>query len=265
MPRTSRPTVAACVAPRASTLRCRPSTVPATVATTSRASSHGQRWVPRQVAEQPEDHAAQLRLVAEREQQAHQRARAGRHDDAGEQQPRRRPAARPLCQREHQQAGGEGPGGRETVDPDGRQSEHDRHQRRDRRTAGHAEHVRIGQRIAQQDLQQSRRTGQQPADRERRQRPRQPQVEHHVAGQGRGIRAENRQHLRQVQAYAAHGQRQREQARDGHGQCAESDEKGWATVHRIPLAWRSLRCGRGGPQGARPDRALGPRRRNVKK
>jgi hypothetical protein len=61
----------------------------------------------REIAEQPEDHAPQSLLVAKGEQQAHQRAAAGGNDDARKEQPRRRPGASALGEREHEQAGRE--------------------------------------------------------------------------------------------------------------------------------------------------------------
>ena len=174
---------------------------------------------PRQVAEQPEHHAAQRGVVAQREQQAHDGAGAGRNDHAGQQQARGRPAARPLGQRKHEQARAEGAECRGAVDTGGGQAGHDREQRQHRGTARYAEHVRVGERIAQQYLQHRPGEREEAADREGRQGPRQPQLQHHVACDGWLLRAKGLYDLTDCQRQAARRERQREdRAGDGEQQ-----------------------------------------------
>ena len=93
------------------------------------------------------------------------------------------------------------------VDDQGRHAQHQRQQGRDRCAPGDAEHVRVGQRVAQQHLQQGARQGEQPTDAKGRQRPRQPQIDDHVARQ-RSVGVEERppdfgrRHVRRCRASA---------------------------------------------------------------
>ena len=76
-----------------------------------RTSTHDERQQARrspcaragQIADQPEQHAAHLRVGRDGEHQHDQRAPSGRDDDAGQQQSRRRPRAAAARQTEHEQ------------------------------------------------------------------------------------------------------------------------------------------------------------------
>ena len=110
-PSTGAPSTRACSSPRASTFRCRANGNDTASAAANSASSGPGRRAQRQIAHQPEQHAAQLRLIAQREQHADDRAGAGRDDDAGQQQSRRGPAAFAVREREHEQRRGQRAGG----------------------------------------------------------------------------------------------------------------------------------------------------------
>ena len=80
-------------------------------------------------------------------------------------------------------------------------------QRADRRAAGHAEHVGVGERVAEQRLQQHAGQREEAPDPERRQHPRQPHRERHAAGHAVAGTQQCRQDPRRRQLGAADEQR----------------------------------------------------------
>jgi hypothetical protein len=137
-----------------------------------------------EVAQQPEQHAAQAQVVGEREQQAHDRAATRGDDDTGKEKPRRRPAAGAVRHREHQQHRAEGADGRAGIHGEpGRTREHEA-ERADRRPARHAEYVGIGERIAQQRLHEDARQREHDTGAKGRERARQAQFPDDRAHEG---------------------------------------------------------------------------------
>jgi hypothetical protein len=131
----------------------------------------------RQVAHQPEQHAAQLTLFAKTEQHADDSARASCDDYARQQQPRRGPAAFAARQCENQQGRGESSQRRTHVDEEAAHSQQHRRQRCNGRAPGNPHDERISERVAEQNLHQHACQCQHAARRERRQCTRQAQIE----------------------------------------------------------------------------------------
>jgi hypothetical protein len=157
---------------------------------------HGQRR-PRSggatgIAHQPEQHAFDSPLRGQAEDQGHRCAAAGGDDDAGEQQPGLRPGPVAMGQAEDQQGGAQrtGEGAAVMIQPAAAPEQHGE-QRADRRAAGNAQHVGVGQRVAQQHLHQRAGQGQQAAAGEGGQGARQAQATddvrlHAAFGTGQG-------------------------------------------------------------------------------
>jgi hypothetical protein len=95
-----------------------------------------------------------LLVGSDRQHQRDHRAAAGGDDDAGEQQARLRPAAVAVRQPEDNSIAASAPTKASAIDAGSAEAEHDGQHRADTGPAGNAQHVRIGQRIAQQHLQQ---------------------------------------------------------------------------------------------------------------
>ncbi len=219
----------------------------------------------RQVAKQPEDHAPEAGVVAQGEQQAHDGASARRDHDPREQQAGGRPATRALCQCEHQQARAERTRRRSAVDTCGRHSRHDCEQGCDRGTTGDAEHVGIGQRIAQQDLQHGSRECQQAPDREGRERPWQAQLQQDVPRNRLVPRGKGCDDFGQCQGQAAQREGRRKQRGDGEGEQQQRGGEGQSTVHLALGTCPSLRRVFPRPQDALPGKPFGRPRPDVKK
>ena len=156
-----------------------------------------------------------------------------------------RPAAATLGERKHQGAGGQRPGGGGRIDADGGQSQHQGEQRGDRGAARHAEHVRVGQRVAQQHLQQRPGQPQQSADGKRGQRPRQAQVEHDVARERRFVTRERLPDGGRRELRAAEQQRQQQQPDRGGGEPCEHRNDGKSVQAAPEVARKGREAGRG--------------------
>jgi hypothetical protein len=144
---------------------------------------HGQRRPGRagmrQVAHQPEQHAAQLVARALERIRCHRRAAAGGDDDAGQQQARLRPAPSPRARPNTSSMAPARRRRRRRGDPAAAAGRTAWQQRAHRRAAGDAEHVGVGQGVAQQHLHQRAGQRQQAAAGEGGQRARQAQAAHH--------------------------------------------------------------------------------------
>ena len=192
---------------------------------------------PLEVAREPEHHAAHARGVGERQQHAHQRAAGARQHHPRQQQPRRAPAA---GEQVHQCYGSERAGDRRRLHHDGGGAGDHGEQRADGGAAGDPEHVRVGEGVAEQRLQQHARERQQTTDAESRQHARQPHGDEHVT---RGLIAcagERRERPRQADAGAADEERghkhrgrehQRGPARLRNGAPRASFDPGCALAH----------------------------------
>ena len=158
--------------PAPSTLSQRPANAETVSAAASASSSNHGLLRPAEVARQPEDHAAQLAGVGQRQHHRDQgTAGAGQHH-ATKQQSRRSAASR---QQQHGEAHDGAAGGGRPVQCHEPQARQHAGQRADGGAAGDAQHERVGQRIAEQRLQQYAGQCQQAA------RPRRP-PRHAAAG-----------------------------------------------------------------------------------
>ena len=140
--------------PRASTFKLR---APA-MARPPTASEHAQRGRregrERQVAHQPEQHAAQPGLIAQGQHQADDRGAAGGHHDAVEQQSLRRPAAAGMGQREHQEGRTQGSRAGRPIDDEAAETQQHGPSAATAAPPEMPSTIGIGQRIAQQHLHQ---------------------------------------------------------------------------------------------------------------
>jgi len=117
----------------------------------------------RQVTHQPVQHALHLRLRRNQQREADERGESRRQHDAGEQHPVHVPAARAIAQHEQQANRRERAGKRRHIHRHGAVAQRDRGQRAQRGAARNAENIGIGERIAQQHLQQRTRERKQAA------------------------------------------------------------------------------------------------------
>jgi hypothetical protein len=101
----------------------------------------------------------------------------------------------PRRQAEHQQHRAQGAGEGAAVHHQQGQAEQHRQQRTHRRAAGDAQHVGIGQRVAQQHLHQGAGQRQQSAAGKGRQRARQAQVAHHFGRHAFAVAEERSQYV----------------------------------------------------------------------
>ena len=90
---------------------------------------------------------------------------------------------------------------------------------------GDSQHVRIGQRIAQQDLQQRAGEREQPADGERRQRARQPQLAHDRDGRVRAFAHQRAEDGGRVDGNAAGGERDGERGKRRTGERGRDQQR----------------------------------------
>ncbi len=112
-------------------------------------------------------------------------------------------------EREHQHDCGERATGRAEVYGERAQPGEHGAEGADRGTARQAQHIGIGERIAQQHLHQRARQRKQAADGKRSQRARQAQLRHNLAGDAVSRGGERLQQLKQRQPGAAGGERNR--------------------------------------------------------
>ena len=148
-----------------------------TAVTTHQRNPGGKHFLgPGNVPHQPEQHAFHVARRREGKDQGSQRPAAGGQHHACEQEPVEIPAARPKTQAKHDGNRGQCSRQRGEIGQHQAPTQQHRKQRAYRRPAGHAENIRIGKRIAQQNLQQHAGQRQQAAAGKRRQYPRQAQL-----------------------------------------------------------------------------------------
>ena len=215
-------------------------------------SSHGQRS-PRVRSPSSQNTMPRSRvLVAHREQQAHQRRRTGGNDDA-----RQAAAASASSRRGPGRARTRGHGGERSERlpprrPRGGQPEHQSPATPYGRAARHAEHVRIGERVAQQHLQQRAGDTQQAADREGRHCARQAQVHDDVPRQRRFRPPDGMPDGSRLEVHTAKHQRE-QQEHEGRDAERDEDRNERKSVQAAPAYGRSVgKRGRGHKPGCRP-------------
>ena len=185
-----------------------------------------------EVAHQPEQHAVQFMVGGNGQDQGDQCAATRRNNDAREQQAGLRPTAVAMREAEDQQHRCQGTGQRGAGNAPDAQPEQNGENRSDAGATGNTKNVRVGERIAQQDLQQGTCQRQQSAARETGKRARQTQAHYHFGRDAVTTAAavgQHPQHVPQGNTDAAHhqGQHQADHRRAGQqGQNKQSVSSG---------------------------------------